>query len=109
MPHDTTRIVTAHVGAICRGGIHIFSVYLCTKEGLIERNRNLLAQLARLIGAARGPWIVMGDWNLAPAALEETTWPDEVQGKVLCTRAPTCNLAVLDFFAIDKRLLPAVM
>ena len=44
-----------------------------------------------------------------PAALEETAWPEEIQGKVLCTKAPTCHKAVLDYFVVDKRLLPVVL
>ena len=107
--HDTSRIVSTHVGAVCRGGIHIFSVYLFTKEGMTERNRGLLAQLARMVTAVRGPWIIMGDWNLPPAALEETAWTEEIQGKIMCTSIPTCNQAVLDYFVVDKRLMPSIL
>ena len=42
------------------GGIHCFAVYLVTCEGMSERNRALLLDLARLIKAVRGPWVVMG-------------------------------------------------
>ena len=107
--HDTSRIVATHVGAVCRGGVHIFSLYLYTKEGLTERNRGLMAQLARMVAAVRGPWIIMGDWKLPPAALEETAWPEEIQGKILCTKVPTCNQAVLDYFVVDRLLLPTVL
>ena len=57
---DEARIAHAHVGAVCRGGIHCFAVYLVTCEGMSERNRALLLDLARLIKAVRGPWVVMG-------------------------------------------------
>ena len=68
---DKARIAHAHVGAVCRGGIHCFALYLVTCEGMSERNRSLLLDLARLIKAVRGPWVVMGDFNMPPEALEQ--------------------------------------
>ena len=59
--YDETRIHHAHVGAVCRGGMHCISVYMHTNEGLSERNRGLLLELARILRGIRGPWIIMGD------------------------------------------------
>ena len=56
----------------------------------------------------RGPWIIGGDWNLSPEALAESGWVNEVEGKIIATKAPTCGAARLDFFVIDRRLGAAV-
>ena len=106
--HDRTRVEGRHVGILCRGGVHIFSVYLHTAQGLSDPNKELLKQLARLVKMTRGPWIIGGDWNLPPEALAEAGWVDEVEGKIIATKAPTCGAARLDYFVIDRRLGPAV-
>ena len=64
--HDRARIAHLHIGAVCRGGMHCFSVYLHTCEGMTARNKELLLHLALLIKAVRGPWIVRatGTWPL---------------------------------------------
>ena len=107
--YDRTRIAHVHIGAVCRGGVHCFSVYLATCEGISARNRALLVDLAWLIKSVRGPWVVMGDWNLQPETLEASGWVDEVEGKIICTRLPTCKRSVIDFFVVDRRLMHAVM
>ena len=84
--YDRARIAHGHIGAVCRGGIHCFSVYLHTCEGMTGRKRALLLELSRLVKAVRGPWVVMGDWNLTPDALEAVGWAEEVKGKIVCVR-----------------------
>ena len=107
--YDTTRMQHAHVGAVCRGGIHCVAVYLYNSEGLSERNRGVLLDLARLIRGLRGPWVVMGDWNLSPEVLQASGWVEEVCGKVLCPSMPTCKNSTIDYFVVDRRLVHAVV
>ena len=57
---DHTRIAHRHIGIMCRGGVHVFSVYLHTAQGLSESNKELLRQLARLVKMVRGPWVIGG-------------------------------------------------
>ena len=106
--YDGTRIHHSHIGAVCRGGIHCFSIYLYNSEGLTDRNRALLLDIARLLRGIRGPWVVMGDWNLAPEVLQAAGWVEEVCGKIICPSVPTCKKSVIDYFVIDRRLLQAV-
>ena len=49
-----------------------------------------------------------GDWNLTPEMLVEAGWVNEVWGKLIATKSPTCGAARLDFFVIDRRLGPSV-
>ena len=37
-----------------------------------------------------GPWIIGGDWNMEPAALESSGWLRVVDGVVVATHLPTC-------------------
>ena len=63
------RVGSAWVGGICKGGMHVVSVYMKDSEGLSELNMTILARLAQLVGGFRNPWIVGGDWNMTPAEL----------------------------------------
>ena len=63
---DTSRIVVRWLGTMCRGGVHLISVYLFFGEGLSQRNVDLLQSIAGVIGELQGPWIVAGDFNLTP-------------------------------------------
>ena len=56
--HDNTRIVHRHIGIMGKGGVHMFSVYLYTAQGLSDANKELLKQLARVVKLVRGPWII---------------------------------------------------
>ena len=107
--YDNTRIAHMHLGAVCRGGIHLISVYLISCEGMSERNRGILLDLARLIKAIRGPWVVMGDWNMPPEVLEAAGWVGEVEGKIVSPKLPTCKGSVIDYFVVDRRLMHAVL
>ena len=58
------RIAACHVGAVCKGGFHILSVYLWHSEGLTARNLDVLQTLAQVISRLRGPWLLAGDFNI---------------------------------------------
>jgi len=70
IPHDFIadgyrhRIGAAWVGAIVKGGVHVFPLYLKDGEGMSDTNAAILTQLAGAIAAVRGPWIVAGDWSM---------------------------------------------
>ena len=57
------RIVAAHVDATSKGGVVFSSVYLHPSEGLSERNKLLLKELAVHIREHGEVWIAGGDWN----------------------------------------------
>merc|ERR1712214_214308 len=77
------RTAVAHVGACCRGGIHMISGWLHHTEGLTARNLALLDEWANIIRNLRGPWIVAADWNCTPTEISEALWIEKVHGVVV--------------------------
>ena len=61
-PALRSRISCAWVGTGRRGGFHVLSVYLWTKEGMSDRNRELLEEITGVTKLLRGPWILSGDF-----------------------------------------------
>ena len=60
------RISHAWLGTGRKGGLHVFSVYLWTAEGLSQRNKDLLGEIERVTKTLRGPWIVEETSTSAP-------------------------------------------
>ena len=69
----------------------MISVYPRDTIGTAGENNELLAELAAFIGTLSGPWVVGGDWNFSPQAMQDTSWPCIVRGKVVAPLLPTCN------------------
>eukprot|EP00974_Lingulodinium_polyedra_P096648 9369099-Lingulodinium_polyedra.AAC.1 len=65
------HLVAGHVQAFCRGGVTLLGVYLVVGVGLAHENVNILRRAARVAAAAGGQWLMAGDFNLAPAELEQ--------------------------------------
>jgi exonuclease III len=113
-PHDTTlarhanRICGAWIGAVVKGGVHCFSVYLKDSEGISDTNADVLTHLTALIAAVRGPWIIGGDWNVSPDTLRKSNWPSIVGGHIHAPLAPTCYNSTYDYFVVSKDINPAV-
>ena len=103
------RIGAAWVGAVVKGGVHVFSVYLKDGEGLGDTNSAILTRLAAAIGTVRGPWIIGGDWNLTPKALTDSQWPSIVKGVIHAPHLPTCNASTYDYFVVSQDLSDAVV
>ena len=93
------RLAHAWLGLGMRGGIHVFSTYGWTSEGMSARNLELLGEIARVTKLVKGPWIVGGDFNLAPEKM--IRWANDNQAYVCCPEAPTCNLSTLDCFLVQ--------
>ena len=51
--YDRTRVGGRHVVILCRGGVHIFSVYLQTAQGRSDLDKEVLRLLARLVKMAK--------------------------------------------------------
>ena len=103
-----TRVLVRWMGAVCRGGLHLVSVYLWTAEGLSQRNLDLLQCLAGVLAGLRGPWIVAGDFNVTPDVLQSSGWPSLVCGVVHAPCTATCNGKVYDYFVASASLSSAV-
>ena len=98
------RIAACHVGAVCKGGFHILSVYLWHSEGLTARNLDLLQTLAQVISRLRGPWLLAGDFNITPQELAASGWLQLVRGCFCAPQAPTCGKKMYDFFVTSSSL-----
>ena len=103
------RCCIKHVGAVCRGGIFIISAYFWTAEGLSDRNRRMLNDLAFVISRLHGPWILGADFNFPPSLLEQSGWLQLVSGKTFATGQVTCKAQETDYFVVCKQLFHAVV
>ena len=108
-PRLSARCHSRWVGAMCRGGLHVVSLYLHTAEGLSQRNLDLLQALAEHLHSLNGPWVVAADWNLPPSELETSGWLDFVGAIVVSTKLPTCGGNRNDYFAVSECLSHAVV
>ena len=103
----TSRLTHAWLGLGKRGGIHVFSIYGWTGEGMSARNKELLGELARMTAMTKGPWVVGGDLNLAPEQMQK--WCTDNHAYACCPDSPTCNLKTLDYFLVHRSLADAVV
>ena len=103
------RISGAWIGAVLKGGIYSFTVYLRHSEGLSPENMVLLDYTAAALGALKGPWVIGGDWNLSPQVLADSKWLQIVDGVVFATQLDTCNDNVYDFFVVHRSIAQAVV
>ena len=103
-----SRVQVRWMGAVCRGGLHLVSVYLWHTEGLSQRNLDLLQCLAGVLRQLRGPWIVGGDFNLTPDMLRTSGWLFLVNGVLHSPGVATCKGRQIDFFVTSAALAPAV-
>ena len=69
---DATRICVRWLGSVCRGGLHLISVYLRDSEGLSQANLDILHSVAATISELQGPWLIAGDFNLEPSLLRQS-------------------------------------
>ena len=65
-------------------------------------------EAAALITSLKGPWVLGGDFNMAPATLEATNWCKLVNGKIKASKRATCHSAVYDYFVVDSAIDHAV-
>lgn len=105
------RFKTVLWDAVVQGGVLLGTVYLLDGIGLAELNINLLQEIAGYVNAIGLPYILSGDWNVAPAVLIASGWPAAIQGTVVAPDQPTYRSGpasdVKDFFVVDDRLCAA--
>ena len=103
------RISVAHVGACCKGGLHLVSIYLWCNEGMSKRNLDVLQCVAKVLSSLHGPWILAADFNCTPEALLATGWLHLTRGCIIHADAPTCGKRCYDFFVVSQGLRGAVL
>ena len=106
---DATRICVRWLGSVCRGGLHLISVYLRDSEGLSQANLDILHSVAATISELQGPWLIAGDFNLEPSLLRQSGWLQLVKGVVHAPPNPTCGLKTYDYFVSSDSLAYAVV
>ena len=106
---DVTRFCIRWLGSVCRGGIHLISIYLRDAEGLSQANLDILHCVAAAIAELQGPWLIAGDFNLEPCLLRQSGWLQLVSGVVHAPLQPTCGLKTYDFFVSSRSLAFAVV
>ena len=106
---DVSRVCVRWLGSVCRGGIHLISVYLRDTEGLSQANLDILHSVAAAISELQGPWLIAGDFNLEPALLRQSGWLQLVKGVVHAPPNPTCGLKTYDYFVSSDSLAFAVV
>ena len=80
--HATTNAPLRFAAAVMQfKGLSIIfaSIYLWDKEGLSERNQNLLFQIYLLLQTTQLPIFLYGDFNMNPNTLREAGWLDKLQ------------------------------
>ena len=103
------RFRLRRIGAVCRGGFHLGSVYLHDTVGVAATcNLDLLQAIAAELSLVSGGWILGGDWNCTPAELSATGWLDLIEGTIHAPLAATCNGKVYDYFVVQRRFSFAV-
>ena len=105
---DATRFCIRWLGSVCRGGLHLISIYLRHSEGLSLANLDIVHSVAAAISDLKGPWLVAGDFNLEPSLLRQSGWMQLVKGVVHAPAQPTCGLKTYDFFVSSASLAFAV-
>ena len=94
---------------MCKGGVHLCSVYLFSQVGVAAKcSLDLLESIAFTLASLVGPWIIGGDWNCTPVDLQATGWLKKVGGVIRAPVAATCNGKVYDFFVVAAPIADAV-
>jgi len=103
------RFKMAWTSSFLRGGIHIGSIYLKDSVGLDSENMLTLREVAIAVKKVKGPWIIGGDWNMAPDVLLSSNWPRLIGGVICAGDSPTCNGSNYDFFIVSEHLAPSIV
>ena len=92
--------------------IAIGGIYLEPSLGPQGCNLERLAEVATSLTQLATPFILAGDFNMEPGELMGTQWAHKLGAQIVWPDVPfTCTSGegrVLDYYAVSKRLLPAV-
>ncbi|CAK0835937.1 unnamed protein product, partial [Prorocentrum cordatum] len=89
------RIVGRVINAGFDQGLEIYSVYLVNDIGVTGENLELLEVLGALLLCSKRPWVVQGDWNFTPAALQLSGAPLFPHCPALLRLGNLCQTAVV--------------
>ena len=106
------RLGSLWVQAGIPGGMLVLSAYLWHSEGMPTRNQEIVFATLAAAKAYGGPWLLVGDFNHAPAALEHSMAAalKAAGATVISTHTPThfpgggLTPSFLDYAIVDDRL-----
>ena len=99
------RFTVKHIGAVCKGGMHVASAYLQSSLGVKHKlNLDFLQAIAGVLATLKGPWVLAADFQCTPAQLEATGFLKMVRGRVVAPHVSTCMGRVIDYFVVAEDL-----
>eukprot|EP00959_Pyramimonas_sp_CCMP1952_P051140 1068881-Pyramimonas_sp.AAC.1 len=104
------RAVALHTPGVVPGGFLWITLYLHDSEQLSPRNWQILESVGAVLKVANMPYVVCGDFNMAPDILFGSGWPEAIDGVVLAPATATCTNSsesggkVLDYFVVSASL-----
>jgi len=109
-PEARARFDVKHIGGICRGGVHLATIYLHDSVGVDAKvNLDLLHAAAAALDRLSSPWVLMGDFNCTPDQLRQTGWLSLCNGTVVSPAAYTAGNRTIDFAVVSESLRHAVV
>ena len=95
--------------AICRGGLHIGSIYLYSGVGVTAKiNLDLLHEIMAQMSDVTGPWFG-GDWNCSPQQLAATGWLELIGGVIHAPKRATCGDNILDYCVFGPQAMQPIL
>ncbi|CAK0788209.1 unnamed protein product, partial [Prorocentrum cordatum] len=89
-----TEAARGWIGAVVSGGFPALSVHLVAgASGLDSESVLILAQVGQCRAEVRLPFVIGGDWNCSPEALETWGWPGRAGGMARGARRKMAGLA----------------
>ncbi len=107
-PELRHRVHIRWIGSVCKGGLFLASMYLWNGERLSPRNMALLQAAAAALATCGPMWVIMADFQVSPAELLRSGWPDFVGGVVVAPPQATCMGNTIDYCVVSQALSPAV-
>eukprot|EP00959_Pyramimonas_sp_CCMP1952_P396807 8313927-Pyramimonas_sp.AAC.1 len=112
LPRPTSRVVSAWIGGLLKGGIIGVSVYLPWGEGAGAQGRQILMQLGESLYTSGKPIVIGGDFNSTADEIRGLGILEKFGGVIVQPGQPTCRVGkewrTIDFFIVSGGLVPAV-
>ena len=77
----------------------VVSVYLTGQLRYTGENVSKLAAIASMLSLHRLPFAIVGDWNMTPAQLMATGWPQSIESRPLIPEG--CEIAYMGLGHVD--------
>ena len=89
------RVAFLHWSGVAKGGVFVGSIYLVTGAGIEAVNAGILARLAVELRLLRRPYIIGGDFQVAPEVLRDSGYLDLFDAEIVHPAAGQRHLSVV--------------